>query len=89
MRIRLVQALVAFVAVLLSGCYVVPVRAPDGTVLYDYYTMPPVGSPMPAAPMGDLPPGPRVAWRPASGPGLSPANEWAPQKGVTPGRGRT
>lgn len=85
MRIRLVQALVAFVAVLLSGCYVVPVRAPDGTVLYDYYTMPPVGSPMPAAPMGGPAAGPAGAMPAVLGARLYPVNELAAQTGVITG----
>jgi hypothetical protein len=48
--VRLIRLSVAVVAIALSGCYVVPARAPDGTVIYDYYALPPVGSlmPMPA-----------------------------------------
>jgi hypothetical protein len=32
-----------------SGCCIVPVRGPDGTVMYDHYPLPPLGSPMPMA----------------------------------------
>lgn len=32
----------------LSACYVVPVRAPDGTVYYDPYPLPPAGTPIAA-----------------------------------------
>jgi hypothetical protein len=34
-------------AAMLSGCYIVPVRGPDGTVTYDPYPLPPLGVPIP------------------------------------------
>lgn len=43
-----------------SGCDVVPVRGPDGTLMYDHYPLTPVGVPMPMA-------------VPAPGPGVGPA----------------
>ncbi len=44
-------------AAALSACYVVPVRGPDGTVYYDPYPLPPVGTPLPAPamPQGQMP----------------------------------
>lgn len=33
----------------MSACYVVPVVAPDGNVYYNYYPLPPAGSPLPPA----------------------------------------
>jgi hypothetical protein len=81
--IRSKAALVAL-ATALSGCYVVPVRVPDGTVMYDHYPLPPVGAPMPMA-------------VPAPGPGapvqmpavlnarLYPSNEQAAQSGIVSG----
>jgi hypothetical protein len=71
-------------AVVLSGCYIVPVRGPDGTVMYDHYPLPPVGAPMPMA-------------VPAPGPGpagqmpavltarLYPSNDLAAQAGIVSG----
>lgn len=65
-------------ALALSGCYVVPVRGPDGSMMYEHYPLPPVGAPMP----------------PAAAPGatpqvlsarLYPANEQATQTGVVTG----
>jgi hypothetical protein len=82
-RTRTKLALFAL-ATALSGCYVVPVRGPDGTVMYDHYPLPPVGAPMPMA-------------VPAPGPGapgqmpavlnarLYPSNEQAAQSGIVSG----
>jgi hypothetical protein len=74
----------AALAAALSACYVVPVRAPDGTVMYDHYPLPPVGSPMPmpmpppaAAPAGQMP-----AVLTAR---LYPSNDQAAQTGVVSG----
>ena len=85
MRIRLVLASVALVAASLSGCYVVPVRAPDGTVLYDYYPAPPVGSPMPPAPVAAPAAGPAGAMPAVLSARLYPVNELATQTGVITG----
>jgi hypothetical protein len=48
-KFRPTLVLLALGAVL-SGCYVVPVRGPDGTVVYDHYPLPPVGTPLPVPP---------------------------------------
>src|SRR5512135_3216187 len=85
MRIRLVLASVALLATPFSGCYVVPVRAPDGTVLYDYYPMPPPGSPMPAAPGVAPAAGPAGAMPAVLSARLYPVNELATQTGVITG----
>jgi len=66
----------------LSGCYIVPVRGPDGTVMYDHYPLPPVGTPLPpqapaAAPAGQMP-----AVLTAR---LYPSNEQAAQTGIVSG----
>ncbi len=63
----------------LSACYVVPERAPDGSVIYQHYPLPPVGAvPGPAAV-------PR-AGAPASLPvRLYPSNEEAAKTGVITG----
>jgi hypothetical protein len=71
-----VMALMACTA-LVSGCYVVPVRGPDGTVLYQSYPLPPVGSPMPGVQAG-------VAPQVLSAK-LYPANELAAQSGIVTG----
>ena len=66
-------------ATVLSACYVVPERAPDGSVIYQHYPLPPLGpGPGPAA-------GPRAA-APASLPvRLYPSNEEAARIGVISG----
>jgi hypothetical protein len=71
-------------ALSLSGCYIVPVRGPDGTVMYDHYPLPPVGTPYPMPPQA-----------PAAAPGgqmpavltarLYPSNDQAAQIGVVSG----
>ena len=43
-------AALTFSAIALSGCYVVPVVDPQGTVQYQHYPLPPAGSPVVAAP---------------------------------------
>ena len=47
----------AALAAALSSCYIVPVRGPDGTVMYDHYPLPPVGTPMPMPPEAAAPAG--------------------------------
>ena len=64
-------------ATMLSACYVVPVASPSGTVTYQHYPLPPVGSPMPVPP-----PGPTQAVLTAR---LYPANDLAAQTGVVSG----
>jgi hypothetical protein len=76
-------ALLAVVGVL-SGCYIVPVRAPDGTVMYDHYPLPPVGAPMPVPvpPPGAAAPGQMPAVLTAR---LYPSNDQAAQTGIVSG----
>ena len=68
----------------LSGCYIVPVRAPDGTVIYDHYPLPPVGAPMP---MPVPAPGPAATGQmPAVlNARLYPSNDLAAQSGIVSG----
>lgn len=80
---RTLSATVAAVAVL-AGCYVVPIQAPDGTVNYQHYPLPPAGT--------VLPPSGMVVPPTASGPApatlnvrLYPANEAATQTGIVSG----
>lgn len=76
-------ALVALTAAL-SGCYIVPVRGPDGTVMYDHYPLPPVGTPMPMPPQAAAPvaAGQTPAVLTAR---LYPSNDQAAQSGVVSG----
>ena len=60
----------------LSGCYVVPVRGPDGVIVYDHYPLPPGGVPITA------PPGTMPAVLSAR---LYPSNDLATQTGVVVG----
>jgi hypothetical protein len=65
-------------AAVLSACYVVPERAPDGSVIYQHYPLPPLGSPAPAVT-------PRTA-APVNLPvRLYPSNEEAAKIGVVSG----
>jgi hypothetical protein len=82
-RLRISLALLAQAAVL-AGCYVVPVRGPDGTVIYDHYPLPPVGAPMPMAvpAPGPAAPGQMPAVLTAR---LYPSNELAAQSGIVSG----
>ncbi len=70
---------VGLAALVLSGCYVVPVVRPDGGVSYQHIPLPPPGSPFPAAatPSANMP-----AVLQAK---LYPANEMASQTGVVTG----
>jgi hypothetical protein len=64
----------------LTACYVVPERAPDGSIYYHHYPLPPAGTVVPASP---LPPG-RAA--PATLPvRLYPSNDVATRTGVITG----
>jgi hypothetical protein len=68
----------------LSGCYVVPMRGPDGTVMYDYQPLPPVGAPMPMAVPTPAPAG--AGQMPAVLTArLYPSNDQAAQSGVVAG----
>lgn len=62
---------------IIAGCYVVPIQAPDGSVIYEHYPLPPVGSAMaPAAPS---------AGSAVLSARLYPSNEQATQTGVVTG----
>lgn len=75
---RFLPTLVTLVATaVLSACYVVPVRGPDGSVLYQTYPLPPAVAPVGAVP---APAGPVVL-----NARLYPANEVATQTGVIVG----
>jgi hypothetical protein len=63
---------------LLSACYVVPVRGPDGNLIYQPYVLPPVGS----TPAG---PSPSMAVPQVLHAKLYPANDLATQTGVVVG----
>lgn len=65
--------------VVLTACYVVPERAPDGTLIYQPYPLPPVGTPMPAAPAPGRTASATLPVR------LYPANEVATRTGVITG----
>jgi hypothetical protein len=91
---RSVAALV-LAATTTSACYVVPVVAPDGNVYYNYYPLPPAGTPLPqvgASPhpgqqgqQGARPPqtvAPTQATLPVR---LYPSNERATRTGVITG----
>ena len=72
------------IVVALTGCYVVPVRGPDGAVYYEHYPLPPVGYPLPPAGA------PMTAGNVGSMPAvmnarLYPTNEVATQTGIITG----
>jgi len=81
-------AALAFSAIALTGCYVVPVVDPQGSVQYQHYPLPPAGTPAYAA-------YPSAAGYPAPFPGaafpavlnarLYPDNDLATQTGVVTG----
>ena len=78
---RTLVALAGLLATLaLSGCYVVPMQASDGTVLYQHYPLPPAGTPVPPVPAPGTGPAPAtLSVR------LYPSNEVATQTGVVAG----
>ena len=88
---RKITAVLAFSAIALSGCYVVPVVDPQGNVQYQHYPLPPAGTQVVAAPAAYAAP----AGYPAPHPGaafpvvlnarLYPDNELASQSGVITG----
>jgi hypothetical protein len=79
MRRRLQGVVTVLAAVVLTACYVVPERAPDGTVYYQHYPLPPAGTvvPAPASPARAAP-----ATLPVR---LYPANDVATRTGVITG----
>jgi hypothetical protein len=74
---RLIQWCVSvLIAVALTACYVVPERAPDGTVIYQHYPLPPPGVvPVPPTRVGPI----TLPVR------LYPANDIATRTGVVTG----
>ena len=88
---RTLAALV-LAATITSACYVVPVVAPDGGVYYNYYPLPPAGTPLqppgvaphPGSQAGHPPPmtAPTSATLPVR---LYPSNERATRAGVISG----
>jgi hypothetical protein len=80
-------ASLAFPAIALSGCYVVPVVDPNGNVQYHHYPLPPVGTHMAAGAPGAFYPGAfPVPPAPVSVPArLYPANDIANQTGMISG----
>lgn len=78
MRVFVGCGVVLLASAALTGCYVVPERTADGTVIYQHYPLPPVGTVAPPAAAG------RVA--PATLPvRLYPSNDVATQTGVVNG----
>lgn len=80
-RTRASLALFALAATL-SSCYIVPVRGPDGTVIYDHYPLPPVGAPMPMPVPAPAASGQMPAVLTAR---LYPSNDLAAQSGIVAG----
>ena len=81
MRRSIPVGFTVLVCALLSACYVVPERAPDGSVYYQHYPLPPTGTAIPA-------PAPATPGRaaPATLPvRLYPANDVATRTGVITG----
>lgn len=78
---RLIQCgATVLAAVVLTACYVVPERAPDGSLYYQYYPLPPAGTVLPTP----APAASRVA--PATLPvRLYPSNDVATRTGVITG----
>ncbi|MDZ7591132.1 MAG: hypothetical protein U5L05_10695 [Rubrivivax sp.] len=67
------------VVAVLTGCYVVPERAPDGTLYYQHYPLPPAGTVVPGPP-------PPSRTGPATLPvRLYPSNDIATRSGVITG----
>jgi hypothetical protein len=78
MKMRFLQILVTLVAMTgLSGCYVVPVRGADGSVVYQTYPFPPAVTPVGTPPATVMP----VVLNAR----LYPANELATQTGMIVG----
>lgn len=75
--VRNVAALVCLTA-LLSACYVVPVRGPDGNMMYQHYALPPVAGTPTGAP-------PSMAMPQVLNAKLYPANDLATPTGVVAG----
>jgi len=81
-RFRAILSL-AVVSAILSGCYILPVRAPDGTIVYEHYPfVPPPAYPVPAA----VPPATPSSKMPAVLTArLYPSNDVAAHTGIVSG----
>lgn len=77
MRTQRISMVLALAASALVGCYVVPVQAPDGTVVYQNYPLPPAGTPIPAQA--------GAATAATLNVRLYPSNETATQTGIVAG----
>jgi hypothetical protein len=80
-----VAAVLAFSAIALSGCYVVPVVDPQGNVQYQHYPVQPAGVPVAVAPAGYPTPYPGQAFPTVLNARLYPDNDLATQTGVVNG----
>jgi hypothetical protein len=76
-------ASLAFSAIALSGCYVVPVVDPQGRVQYDHYALPPAGTVV--SPAAYPAPYPGQAFPAMLNARLYPDNDLATQTGVVTG----
>ena len=75
----------AFPAIALSGCYVVPVVDPQGNVQYQHYPLPPAGTPFAAAPAAYPVPNAGAPFPVVLNARLYPDNDIATQSGVVAG----
>jgi len=87
---KALSAGLAFPAIALSGCYVVPVVDPQGNVQYQHYPLPPAGTPVVAASAYPAPavyaaPYPGTAFPTVLNARLYPDNELATPTGVISG----
>jgi hypothetical protein len=80
-----VAATLAFSAIALSGCYVVPVVDPQGNVQYQHYPVPPAGVPVAVTPAGYPAQYPGQAFPAVLNARLYPDNDLATQTGVING----
>jgi len=82
---RRITAALAFSAIALAGCYVVPVVDPQGNVQYHHYPLPPSGVPVAAAPGAHPVPHPAQPFPAILNARLYPDNEIAAQTGLSHG----
>jgi len=78
-----IAASLAFPAIALSGCYVMPVVDPQGNVQYQHYPLPPVGTPV--SPTAYPGPYPGQTFPVVLNARLYPDNDLATQTGVVTG----
>jgi hypothetical protein len=85
MNLQRIPMILAIAVSALPGCYVVPVQTTDGTVTYQHYPLPPVGTPIaPPAGAAAVPQGGGAT--PATlNVRLYPGNETATQTGIVTG----